>query len=679
MRSRVASLVGVVVLGVTLASATQNPTPFVNQPLIPASVAPGGAGFTLTVNGTGFVSGSTVNWNGSPRTTTFVSGSQVTASILSSDIASAATASVTVVSPAPGAGTSNVVFLPVREPATFVSLNAASFGAQLITEALTVGDFNKDGKQDMAVTLYDQVSGTYSVSILLGNGDGTFVQSAESPVYRNAEELLNADVNGDGNLDVIVPDLIDPRGNEGIGVLLGNGDGTFRQLAFYAANAYGQAALGDFNHDGAIDVAIADTQNDQGLCVFPGNGDGSFRPLICTETHPVQNLGSVTVGDFNSDGKLDVALTGLNGSNGVIVIMLGNGDGTFQYTQTYPVNSAGYLTTADFNGDGKLDLAVTDYRNNQVVVFLGRGDGTFQTPTSFASVYGSYYVHGLDMNGDGKLDLVVWGGGFSNLWPSVSVLLGNGDGTFQDYTSYGASEVRDFSVGDFNNDGRLDVAVTNSNFNTITILTQDDGSVVGLSANKLTFPLQLLGTVSDPKLIVLTNTGSSAITISRIDIDANFSQLNNCKTVQPGHTCKIVVYFTPTLTGTLTGYLAIADNGGGSPQMVALSGIATIVSISPGRLDFGNWPVGHISTSQKVVVTNEGNGSMNITQIGIVGPNSKDFSEVNACPGKLAAGASCTISVIFHPSAKGARSATLGIVDSGGGSPQKVPLTGTGT
>jgi hypothetical protein len=106
MKSLVFPLAGIIVLsltlGVTLANAVQNPTPFVNQPLIPASVAPGGANFTLTVNGTGFVSGSVVDWNGSPRTTTFVSGSQVTATILSSDIATVGTASVTVVSPAPG-------------------------------------------------------------------------------------------------------------------------------------------------------------------------------------------------------------------------------------------------------------------------------------------------------------------------------------------------------------------------------------------------------------------------------------------------------------------------------------------------------------------------------------------------------------------------------------------------
>ena len=671
MKSLVVSLVGVIVLGVTLASATQNPTPFVNQPLVPSAVAPGGAGFTLTVNGTGFVSGSTVNWNGSPRTTTFVSGSQVTASILGSDIATAATASVTVVSPAPGGGTSNVVFLPVREPAGFVSMNTSSFGTQLYTSYMSVADLNRDGNQDMAVIL--QGSNEATISIMLGNGDGTFSQGAEYEIG-NSYGILIADVDGDGKPDLVIPNFRDLQNNTGLGVLLGRGDGTFQPPVVSPGNACCQAALGDFNRDGHLDVVVVSSNV---LCVFPGNGDGSFQSPICDSTLP-GNFYNLAVGDFNADGKLDVALGGYaNGSDGPVTILLGVGDGTFQVAQNFTVNGSVFsVATADFNGDSKLDLAFVG-SNDNIWLFLGKGDGTFRPPSSIPVPFEPNMVTVGDMNGDGKLDLIVEDYGY-NL-ASVSVLQGNGDGTFQNYTVYDGSQENYLALGDFNNDGRLDVAVTNGNFNTITILSQDDGSSVELSANKLAYPLQLLGTVSDPKLITLTNAGTIPVTFSNIGTSPNFSELNNCKTVQPGHTCKIGVYFTPTITGTITGYLAVADDGGGSPQLVSLFGSATIVSISPGRLDFGSWPVGHVSTSQKVVVTNEGNGSMNITEIGIVGPNGKDFAEVNACPGKLAAGASCTISVIFHPSAKGARSATLGIVDSGGGSPQKVPLTGTGT
>ena len=200
MKSLVFSLAGVVVLsltlGVTRANAAQNPTPFVNQPLIPASVAPGGANFTLTVNGTGFVSGSVVDWNGSPRTTTFVSSSQVTATILNSDILTAATASVTVVSPAPGGGASNIVFLPVREPAAFVSLNTSSFETQYSPYDAVVGDFNNDGIQDMAVVTEGSSPG---ISILLGRGDGTFTQGREYSLPDTVPySIFAADVNNDG-------------------------------------------------------------------------------------------------------------------------------------------------------------------------------------------------------------------------------------------------------------------------------------------------------------------------------------------------------------------------------------------------------------------------------------------------------------------------------------------------
>jgi hypothetical protein len=536
---------------------------------------------------------------------------------------------------------------------------------------MSIADFNKDGNQDMAVELSS--SSQCVTSILLGNGDGTFTQGAEYQVCGNP--LLISDVNGDGNLDIVLVGAADPRGFQSIGVLLGNGDGTFAQPVYTEGPACCGSALGDFNRDGIVDlIAVAGSD----YCIFLGKGDGTFQSASCTNLQGENlNFFSLTVGDFNADGKLDLALAN-QGNPGSIAVLLGNGDGTFQPGQTYLVGgSLDSLAVADFNGDGKLDLAVADNTDSTVLVALGNGDGTFRSPSSFATAFQPFFVATADMNGDGKLDLVVIDYGY-NL-ASVSVLLGNGDGTFQDYADYDGSAEGFLGLADFNNDGRLDVAVPNETIDTVTILTQDNGTVVKLSHDALSFPIQLLDTVSDPKLITLTNTGSSSIAISNISISANFSQLNNCRTVQPGHSCKVAVYFTPTSIGNLIGYLAITDNGGGSPQIVALSGTATIVSIAPDKLDFGSWPVGHVSTRMSVIVTNEGNGSMNISAIGIVGVNKQDFSEVNACPAQLKAGASCTITVIFHPSAKGVRNAILGIEDSGGGSPQQVPLTGTGT
>jgi hypothetical protein len=131
-------------------AAQNNPVPLINQPLVPDAVAPGGPAFTLTVNGTGFASGSVVNWNGSPHTTTFVSGSHLTAAITAGDIATADTASVTVVNPTPAGGTSNVAFLSITNPTSSVATTLTSFSSDL-SPSIAVGDFNNDGKLDLAV------------------------------------------------------------------------------------------------------------------------------------------------------------------------------------------------------------------------------------------------------------------------------------------------------------------------------------------------------------------------------------------------------------------------------------------------------------------------------------------------------------------------------------------------
>jgi IPT/TIG domain/FG-GAP repeat len=147
-----------------------NPVPYVSQPLVPDAVAPGGPGFTLTVNGTGFVSGSVVNWNDNARATHFVSEGQLTATILDTDIAKPGTASVTVVNPTPGGGTSRTVFFPVAAPTLSVPLARIDFSSAGGNITVVTADFNGDGKLDLATAgYYDS-----TVRIFLGNGDRTF-------------------------------------------------------------------------------------------------------------------------------------------------------------------------------------------------------------------------------------------------------------------------------------------------------------------------------------------------------------------------------------------------------------------------------------------------------------------------------------------------------------------------
>src|SRR2546426_8854314 len=223
-------------------AVAQNPVPLINQPLVPDAIKPGSVGFTLRVNGTGFVSGAVVKWNGNVRTTTFVSKSRLTASILSTDVAKANTASVTVVNPSPGGGSSNVVFLPIRAAGTWSAFGPAShFAAGAGPETLVTADFNRDHKLDLAVPNPN----SNNISILLGNGDGTFRPSVEYGVGQSPVKAAVGDFNRDGKLDLVVANNV----SNNVSVLLGNGDGSFRTAVEHSGgqNPSGVAVGGLYN------------------------------------------------------------------------------------------------------------------------------------------------------------------------------------------------------------------------------------------------------------------------------------------------------------------------------------------------------------------------------------------------------------------------------------------------
>ena len=401
----------------------QNAIPLINNPLVPDTVAPGGGALTLTVNGTGFVAASTVNWNGSPRATTFASRSRLTATILASDIATASTAAVTVVNPSPGGGASNAAYFPIAVPEASVSFGRTDVPSAGGNITLVTADFNGDGKLDLATT--DYYGGV--VRIFLGNGDGTF---RIGQVFTSCQPhgLAVGDFNGDGIMDLAVG----ARGCREVTILLGNGDGTFRESGNFAVGTggpYGSPyllAVGDFNSDGKLDLATAN-ENDT-VSVLLGNGDGTFQTHV--EYATVQDSRQVATGDFNGDGRLDLAVS--SGSDSALSILLGNGDGTFQPQSQYQANATAtyYVIVADLNKDGKLDLAVTN--DGGVSVLLGKGDGTFANYVRYSTGGSSTNVAAADLNGDDVLDLVT-----SNYWTSnISVLLGNGNGSFGPYVNY---------------------------------------------------------------------------------------------------------------------------------------------------------------------------------------------------------------------------------------------------
>jgi len=294
-------------------------------------------------------------------------------------------------------------------------------------------DFNRDGKLDVA----------FAGSVLLGNGDGTF----QAPINLNVtgDLVATADFNGDG-----IPDLlVASTSSTVLNIFLGNGDGTFQTAkSTNVGIAFSTIVAVDVNGDGKADV-LGLVFGGQ-VFVFLGNGDGTFKAGVPYNAGP--NPYVMLTGDFNGDGKLDIATASAN--PGEIAVMLGNGNGTFQA----PVTSTGVAHPLDaaatnINGDGKLDLIISDSSTNQTYTFFGNGDGTFQAGIVAAPVAGTLGV--ADLNGDGKIDLVSGTGlGFSE------ILLGNGDGTFtyaHAYVASGGILIADFANN--NNNENLDLAI----------------------------------------------------------------------------------------------------------------------------------------------------------------------------------------------------------------------------
>ncbi len=349
--------------------------------------------------------------------------------------------------------TTNNVFVP--------PLAVQSFAVGVNPQAIAVGDFNADGKQDLAVANYD----SNSVSVLLGNGDGTFSPHVTFAVGSQPDAVVIADFNGDSKRDVAVANY----GGSNVSVLLGNGTGTFQPQATYATGARPSSmVVQDFNGDFSNDLVTTNIGANS-ISVLLGKPDGTFLPQL-TFTAGAAPTGAA-IGDYNNDDILDLSVSNL--ASNTVSVLLGNGNGTFQGQQTFSTAlGALAIATADFNNDSKvgsvkLDFVVSHPSQDTVAILLGNGNGTFQNALNLAAGEGAFASATGDFNGDKILDFAVT----NPLKNTVSVVLGHGDGSFQNPVLYATGSLpKSVFTADINGDGKLDLIVANTADNTVGVL-----------------------------------------------------------------------------------------------------------------------------------------------------------------------------------------------------------------
>ena len=573
-------------------------------------------------------------------------------------------------------------------------------------DSIVITDINGDGKNNLVVSSYS----SSAVWTMLGNGKGGFTTLGSFATDGYPNNVVLADFNGDKKLDFATSN----NAGEWETVALGNGDGTFRSSQSYGYTWSGTVsgiATADMNNDGILDIVEAGGGTGVGITVLLGSSHGGFGSPISTAVGCGQaNRGGVSyiaLGDVNGDHKVDVVANMTNSGGGCpnneVAVLLGAGKGKFKapvYYSTGTTQQSYSVTLADLRGDGRLDI-LTSNGDGSLSVLLNNGKGVYGTANVIAGASGTEAASMAigDFNNDGKLDLALTNYGAT----AVNLLLGNGDGTFQaPMVTPSVINPVGFTAGDFNNDGKLDLAVSSwDDSGSFVILTgKGDGTfTAGGTYNFGTWEQCYPSGGSNPYWIGAADLNQDG----KLDL-ALAVQYSACDTEYSGqNTWGAALVYTgngdgtfnlddgPWVGGVDNSGIALGDFNSDGMIDVAVAGNAgwtsqdwvTIllnntqpVSVSPLNMNLGSETVGKTSKAQTVIVTNDEKTTLAITSVGLGGSDPGDFAFKSACKSTLLAGANCSISVTFTPTASGKRTATLQINDGAG--TQSVALTGTG-
>lgn len=450
-------------------------------------------------------------------------------------------------------------------------------------QALAAGDFNQDGWLDVVTAN----STSDDVSVLLGNGNGTFRSAVSFGVGKIPMFVASDDFDGDGKLDLAIA----LSGSDQIQILKGRGDGFFDPFGSYSTGKGTTfLAVKDLDGDGSPDIVAANSGRfgyypPFSVSVLLNDGSGRMSDPRMYETDGRNGMfpTGVLAEDLTGDGRPDLAITWSQPSwrtpNGLISLLVNQGDGRFAVGQVLQAGKTlSAVTGADVDRDGRVDLIATSLFTDSINILLQEKSGVFRPLDPIRVGFSPVAVRVHDLNGDGIADLVVTNRDSS----SVSTLLGNGRGEFREAGHFGVGRAPSgLIVNDFDQDGLPDLATADSSSNGVSVLLNGQIALPlpNLSTDALVFELGDEGARGSVRTVRVSNVGLGPLTVTMVNVrgrnpDVFSLRENRCHGVmlRTGDFCTIEIVFSPSSPGTYTAEMAILDNADGGPRLVILKG-----------------------------------------------------------------------------------------------------------